>query len=161
MRIGYRAACVAVAAVTAGACAPSASAETITFDVPFSGLVPNPCTGEEMQVTGTQHFKATGSITLSGSKSQLETNLTGAKGIGVVTGARYVMNDQTSDMQHAEFDPFGNAQMTMENTTIMNRQGEGGALVMGDDWRLHVLTHLTISSGVTRSDKSDLRADCR
>jgi hypothetical protein len=160
MRIRSYAASVAIAAVTAGACASSASAETITFDVPFSGLVPNPCTGELMQVTGTQHFKETGSITLSGSKSQLEMNLTGAKGIGVVTGARYVMNDQTSSMDHAEFDPFGNAQMTMETSTLMNRQGESGALITGDDWRLHVLAHLTISNGVTRSNKSDIRGDC-
>ena len=161
MRIRSLTACMAVAAVTAGAGAASASAETITFDTPFSGLVPNECTGELVLVQGTVHTKATGSLSLTGSKSQLETNLTGAKGTGVVSGARYVMNDQVSHMQHAEFDPFGNVQETLENTTNLTRQGESGALMVGDDFRLHALTHLTVSNGVARSDKIDLRADCR
>jgi hypothetical protein len=138
----------------------SASAATITFDLPFSGLVPNDCTGEMVLVTGTTHVKQTDNSSPGGIKSQIETNLTGAKGTGTLTGARYVMNDQVSDMQHAEFDPFGNAQMTMENTTNLTRLGESGALVTGDDVRLHVLAHLTISNGVLRAQKFDLRADC-
>ena len=161
MRSRSYAACVAIAAVTAGVCASSASAETITFDVPVNGTVFNDCTAEFMLITGRQHFKVTDNSTLSGLKSQIEMNLTGVKGTGLVSGARYVMNDQISDMQHAEFDPFGNAQMTMENTTNMTRQGESGALLTGDDFRLHALAHLTVSNGVTRSQKSDLRADCR
>jgi hypothetical protein len=152
---------LAIACMAAvGSGAATASAATITFDVPFSGPVPNDCTGEVMLVTGTTHFKETGSISPSGTRAQLESNLTGAKGTGTLTGARYVMNVQTSDMQHAEFDPFGNAQMTMENTTNLTRLGESGALVTGDDVRLHVLAHLTISNGVLRAQKFDLRADC-
>ena len=143
----------------AGSGAATASAATINFDVPFSEPVVSSCTGDTVLVTGTMHFKATDNSSLAGTKSQLETNLTGAKGT-TVTGARYVMNDQVSDMQHAEFEPFGNAQMTMENTTILTRLGESGALVTGDDLRLHVLTHLTVTNGVTRAQKFDVRADC-
>jgi hypothetical protein len=149
-------ACMAVV----GSGAATASAATMTFDAPFSGLVPNDCTGETVLVTGTVHTKQTDNSSPAGIRSQMETNLTGAKGTGTVTGARYVMNDQVSDMQHAEFDPFGNAQMTMENTTNLTRLGESGALVTGDDVRLHVLAHLTISNGVLRAQKFDLRADC-
>jgi hypothetical protein len=136
----------------------SASAATITFDLPFSGLVPNDCTGEMVLVTGTTHVKQTDNSSPGGIKSQIETNLTGAKGTGTLTGARYVMNDQVSDMQHADL--FGDAQTTMENTTILTRQGESGALVTGDDLRLHVLAHLTVTNGVTRAQKFDLRTDC-
>jgi hypothetical protein len=150
---------LAIACMAAvGSGAATASAATITFDVPFSGPVPNDCTGEVMLVTGTTHFKETGSISPSGTRAQLESNLTGAKGTGTLTGARYVMNDQTSDMQHADL--FGDAQTTMENTTILTRQGESGALVTGDDLRLHVLAHLTVTNGVTRAQKFDLRTDC-
>jgi hypothetical protein len=152
---------LAIACMAAvGSGAATASAATITFDVPFSGPVPNDCTGEVMLVTGTTHFKETGSISPSGTRAQLESNLTGAKGTGTLTGARYVMNVQTSDMQHAEFDPFGNVQLTVENTIILTRQGESGALLTGDDFRLHAITHLTVTNGVTRAEKTDLRADC-
>jgi hypothetical protein len=146
--------------VAVGSSAGTASAATITFDVPFSGLVENTCTGEMVLVTGSTHVKQTDNSSLGGLKSQLEMNLTGAKGT-TVTGVRYVMNDQISDMQHADFDPLGNAQLTVENTTILTRQGESGTLVTGDDFRLHTIAHLTVANGVTRAEKTDLRADCR
>lgn len=160
MRIRSWMACMAVVAATCSAGAATASAATITFDVPVSGTVLNDCTGEMIAITGTQHFKVTDNSSLTGLKSQMEMNLTGAKGT-TMTGVRYVMNDQISDMQHAEFDPFGDAQLTMENSTILTRQGESGALVTGDDFRLHVLEHLTVTNGVTKSVNNDLRAECR
>jgi hypothetical protein len=156
--------CLAVVALAAGPGVASASAATINFDVPVTGIVENTCTGDMVAIDGTMHVKQTDNSSLSGLKSQIETNLTGVRGTAVsgpLTGARYVMNDQTSDMQHAEFDPFGNVQATTENTTILTRLGEGGALVTGDDFRLHVLLHLTVSNGVTRSSKTDLRSECR
>src|SRR4051812_31167088 len=128
---------------------------------PLSAMVVNDCTAEWVVITGTQHVKTTDNSSLAGLKYQIESNLTGVKGI-TASGARYVMNDQTSDMQHAEFDPFGEAgQVTMENTTIMNRQGENGALIAGDDFRLPVVAHLTVANGVAQPDKTDLQADCR
>ena len=142
----------------AGSGAATASAATTTFDVPFSGTVVSDCTGDTVLVTGTMHVKQTDNSSLDSLKSQIETNLTGAKGTGTLTGARYVMNDQVSDMQHADL--FGDAQTTMENTTILTRLGESGALVTGDDLRLHVLAHLTVTNGVTRAQKFDLRTDC-
>jgi hypothetical protein len=154
-------ACMAVVAAATGAGAATASAATVNFDVPVSGTVFNDCTAEWVTITGTQHVKVTDNSTAFELKSQIEMNLTGVKGTGVMSGARYVMNDQTSDMQHADFDPFGDAQLTIENSTILTRQGETGALLMGDDFRLHALTHLTVVNGVTKSDKTDLRADCR
>src|SRR4051794_14852930 len=132
MTIRSLTASLTVAAVAAGVGASSAPAATITFDVPFSGTVMNDCTGELATVSGTRHVKQTDNSSLTGIKSQIEMNLTGVKGV-TPTGVRYVMNDQTSDMQHADFDPFGNAEMTMEESTLLNRQGETGALLMGDD----------------------------
>jgi hypothetical protein len=159
MRIRSRTACCIAAVAAACAGATNASAATTNFDVPIAGPVLNECTGEWVVIQGTQHVKVTDNSSLTGLKSQIEMNLTGVKGT-TATGVRYVMNDQTSDMQHADFDPFGNAQLTMEESTLLNRQGESGALLMGDDFRLHVLAHLTVAHGVVTSQKNDLRADC-
>jgi hypothetical protein len=117
--------------------------------------------GNEDPVPDGLHGRRGCDSSLSGIKYQLESNLTGVTGTGTISGARYVMNDQTSDMQHADFDPLGNAQQTMEESTTLTRQGESGALLTGDDFRLHVLLHLTVSNGVPRADSYDLRADCR
>lgn len=160
MTIRSLTACVAIVAVASGVSASGAFAETTNLDVPVNGAVLNDCTGELITISGTQHIKSTGNLGLTGAKSQIELNLTGVKGT-TLTGVRYVMNDQSSDMQHADFDPFGSAQMTFEQSTILTRQGENGALVTGDDFQLRVLAHLTITNGVVTSDKSDLRADCR
>ena len=155
---------MAVVTVVLGAGAASASAETITFDVPIAGPVVNACTGETFYIDGTQHMKVTGSTSATGFKSQAEANLTGVTGT-TLTGVRYVMNDQTSTMDHEDFDPFaGDVQFTTETSTIMNRQGQtDGVLVTdpGDDWRLHVMIHFTVVNGVPTADKTDLRADCQ
>jgi hypothetical protein len=160
MRIRSLTACMVVAALTAGASASGALAATITFDLPVAGEVLNDCTGELVTINGTSHNKVTDNSSLSGLKYQIETNLTGVKGV-TAAGVRYVMNDQTSEMQHAEFDALGNVQLTIEQTTILTRQGESGELLTGDDFRLHVVTHLTVANGVPRADGFDLRADCR
>jgi hypothetical protein len=124
-------------------------------------MVTSSCTGEEVVITGTQHFSVSGNSSLDGLKAHVESNLVGVKGTALLSGARYVMADQISDMQHADFDPFGDAQVTMENSTVLTRLGETGPLPTGDDFRLHAFAHLTITNGVTRSEKTDLRADCR
>jgi hypothetical protein len=160
MRIRSWTACLAAVAVTAGPGVGNASAETINFDTPVAGPVTSECTGDTFVVNGMAHNKVTTNTSLTGSKSQIEVNLTGVTAT-TLTGVRYVMSQQSSDMQHADFDPFGSAQITIEETTNLTRQGEGGALVTGDDWRLHAVAHFTIVNGVVTADKTDLRADCR
>lgn len=165
MRFGSRTACMAVAAVLAGAVANPAHAATMNFDMPINGTATNSCTGEDLLIDGTVHVKVTDNSTVFGIKSQIEMNLTGLKATTLVTGARYVMNQQSSDMQHAEFDAFGDAQLTIEESTLMNRQRETNAGILltdpGDDFLLHTVTHLTVVNGVTKSSKLDIRADCR
>ncbi len=157
MRIRSWTACLAVATV-AGA-APNASAATITLSEPFAGVVPNDCTGEGFVAQGTVHVKSTDNSSLGGLKFQVETNLAGVKGTGLITGMRYVMTQQTSDMTHADAD---DAQITNEQTIIMTRQGETATLLTpGDDFQLHVITHLTVTNNVAKATKVDLRADCR
>src|SRR4051812_2575287 len=126
MRVRYLATCMAVATLSVGVSASSASAATTNLDMPVAGAVTNVCTGETVFIEGTAHMKSTDNSSLSGIKYQVEMNLTGVKGT-TATGVRYVMSDQTSNMSHAEFGPLGNAQQTVENTTNLTRQGESGA----------------------------------
>jgi len=151
---------MAVVAVAAGASASSAAAATFSFDSPVVGEVINDCTGEAFWIDGTAHYKVTDNSTLAGVKSHIEMNLTGVTGT-TATGVRYVMSQQSSDTQHADFDPFGSAQITLEQTINLTRQAESGALLTGDDFRLHSVAHLTVTNGVTTAEKTDLRADCR
>jgi hypothetical protein len=165
MRVRSWTACVAVAAMMVGAAAIPAQAATTNFDLPIDGTATNSCTGEELLIEGTAHVKVTDNSTLSGIKSQIEFNLTGLKATALVTGARYVMNQQSSAMQHEEFDALGDAQVTIEESTLMNRQQETTAGILltdpGDDFLLHSVIHLTVVNGFTKSSTFDLRADCR
>jgi len=161
MRTRAWVACMAVVAAACGVGAGTAAAATTTFSVPIAGPVTSSCTGEEFLIDGRMHVKQTDNTSPAGIKYQVEANLTGVTGTALLTGARYVMNDQTSDMGHAEFPPGGNVQQTFETSTILTRQGETGALLKGDDLRLHVLIHLTMSNGLMRADKLELRMDCR
>jgi hypothetical protein len=161
MRTGSLVACIAVVTAALGASAASASADTINFDVPISGVVTSDCTGEAIAISGTMHVKQTDNAALGGIKSQIEMNFTGITGTTVapVAGIKYVMNNQTSDMQHADVD---DAQITVESTMLLTRQRETGTFPLGgDDLRLHAITHFTVVNGVTKADKIDLRADCQ
>lgn len=161
MRTRVFAAYMAAGAVALGAGAASAAADTITFDLPVSGETTSDCTGEVIAINGTMHVKQTNNSALGGIKSQIETNLTGVMGTTVapVAGVKYVMNDQTTDIEHADLD---NVQMTVENTTNLIRQRETTTLPTGgDDLRLHAFTHFTVVNGVAKADKIDLRADCQ
>src|SRR4051794_5258166 len=102
------AALVAAAAVAAGLMAPSsAAATTITGSDPVAGTVTNTCTGEQVVIQGASHFKFTFNDTARGGQIEGEMNLTGVSGTALVSGARYVMNTQESDVSHFSFDPAG------------------------------------------------------
>ena len=161
MRVGSWMACMAIVVVAAGAGAANASAEVLANEsVPFAGSVPSLCPGfpELIAVEGTMHTKTAGSVSQDGdTKSQIETNITGVQGIGMLTLKKYVMNVQSSEMAHTEADPEGGMQATTQQTLILTRQGETGALLTGDDFRLHVIIHLTQNSnGVPTAGKVDL-----
>jgi hypothetical protein len=144
----------AVAAAT-GAGTATASAATVTFDVPFTAAITSTCTGELITVQGTTHTKETNNASLSTPlKYQIEINSSGVQGT-TLSGVRYVMNSQYSEMQHADFD---DAQGTIEQTINLTRQGE--SFLLPDDLRFHILTHVTIVNGVAKADKFDIRDDC-
>ena len=156
MRIRSWTACMAVVAAATGAGATTASAATETFDVPYSAAFMSSCTGEFITLAGTTHTKATSNASLSTPiKYQIEINSTGVQGT-TLSGVRYVMNDQYSEMQHADFD---DAQGSIEQTINLTRQGDN--FLLPDDLRFHILTHVTVVNGFAKADKFDIREECR
>jgi hypothetical protein len=143
------------------AAGPAAADPAITFDQPISGVVVNSCTGEPVAIEGKLHTKQSGSVTATGIKYQIEMNLAGVKGV-TPAGARYVETTQSTDVSHAEFDPGGNVQQNLEMSDHLIRLGEDRSFVMGDDFYLKVLAHLTVNAnGVPTVSRYDLRSDCR
>jgi hypothetical protein len=163
MKIRFLAACLASIIGGAGLVAGSASAATtISGSDPFGGTVDNTCTGDMVVVQGTAHFKFTFNSTATGGQTEGEMNLTGVTGTAPLSGARYVMNTQSSDVSHFSFDPLGHDVEQVEMDQILNRLGNDGLFVLGDDLYVRVLAHLTVNAnGVPTVDRYDVSGDCR
>jgi len=80
-------------------------------------------------------------MTLNGrTNTTTEFNLEAAKGVGVITGARYVETAETSQMWNRDLDSF----------------------VLGDDSYTMVLMHYTVNAnGTTTVDRVDVTITCR
>jgi hypothetical protein len=157
MRVRSWVVCLAV--ILFAAAAPNASATTTTFSTPFAMPLTS-CTGDEVLLQGTQHFKFTFDPTvIDGLKYQVEINTAGVSG-QTVTGVKYVYKDQSSEMNHSDVD---DAQMTFEQTINMVRQGETSGLIPGDgdDLQFKILTHFTATNGMPKADQFEFRSDCR
>jgi hypothetical protein len=163
MKIRSLAACLASAAAVAGlAAADAAAATTLTGSDPVSGMVTNTCTGDGVLIQGTSHFKFTFNDTSTGGQTEVEMNLTGVSGVAPLSGARYVMNTQSSEVSHFSFDPTGHDVEQVEMDQLLNRQGNDGTFVLGDDLYVRVLAHLTVNAnGVPTVDRYAVSGDCR
>ncbi|HEY8785558.1 MAG TPA: hypothetical protein VIN63_03695 [Candidatus Limnocylindria bacterium] len=114
---------------------------TIEQRIPLAGGNTNDCTGEFFTITGYFHTQVHLSMTLNGrTNTTTEFNLEAAKGVGVITGARYVETAETSQMWNRDLDSF----------------------VLGDDSYTMVLMHYTVNAnGTTTVDRVDVTITCR
>jgi hypothetical protein len=69
----------------------SAGGATSNETVPFTITVPNPCTGEEVVVTGKMHML----VVSNDNKFEITTNWTDTTGIALVSGTKYQANETT------------------------------------------------------------------
>jgi hypothetical protein len=164
MRIRFWASLAAPAAVAVclGGAPAAIAATTITGSDPVSGTVENTCTGDTVVIQGTSHFKFTFNSTSTGGQTEAEMNLTGVSGTAPLSGARYVMNTQSSEVSHFSFDPTGHDVEQVEMDQLLNRLGNGGQFVLGDDLYVRVLAHLTVNAnGVPTVDRYSVSGDCR
>jgi len=157
---------VIVAALLLVAVVPStASADTgVTFEqrVAFAGFETNACTGEEFYATGYFHIKTHQSVSLDGRlNTTTEFNFEDIKGIALVTGATYIEAAETSSSWQRDFD-FVPQSSTYEDDVVMNRLGENGTFVLGDDLYQKVLMHYTVNAnGTLTANQFDIDLRCR
>lgn len=145
----------------AGVGAPQfAVASTVNQITPFGAVTANPCTGEDVLVTGDLHSKF--HLTLQPDLSvntETTVNTQNTQAVGLVTGARYVAKEEFSQA----FQSIGQATSwkVIEADLHMVRSGETG-LVPDDDWMVHMHFQITFNAGGTLTvNNFDLRDECR
>ena len=132
------------------------NANTTTMEVPVDSTGPDPCTGEDVHVTGTEEVSTT--VTMSATRAHLVGHARGhLVGVGLTSGAMYtaiVMADVTSNI---DIDPVTN---TGEATIIANGLLIGqGSLA---NQFIYTLAHLTIdANGNTAVIFTNVRMGCQ
>jgi hypothetical protein len=148
--------------LTAWTAAPVGASSAVTAKEPFSEVLFNPCTAELFIAEGEIHMKTQESISLDGKLHiALESNLQNVKGVGLTTGARYVVQQVLAEHTNADSDlaPFSTNSNFLEHYI---RQGEDGSLVEDDDFFLWIRLHLTVNAtGVPTAERMEFEFDCR
>jgi len=136
-----------------------AEAFTSNETVPFTTVMDQPCTGEPMQWSGEIHTQDHVTVQPDGSSnSETTVNTQNTQAEGLLTGARYVAEQELS--QTFQDIPPGST-FTFEFDLHMIRSGETGAVV-GDDFIVHMLAHFTVNAkGVPTASNIDLRPECK
>jgi hypothetical protein len=146
VRIRSRAAASAAAMLACGIIAATANAAATTLAEPFVTEMIS-CTGEPVVLEGTIHTKTTVNLPPSGGgMTSTEINLSGVTGTGMLSGARYVDSRQYTETSRFSPDPTGGSTGTVEFSEVLNRQGEDGLLVVGDDLHARLLVHVTFNA---------------
>ncbi len=145
-------------ALAAGMALAQATTEKFNERIPFSGVLFNPCTGEEVLFEGTQHllfhrtedasggfhFKGHGNFQLKGESA---------------SGAKYVAHGISND--HIKFDVFSESagNFTFPQTLQFIRQGSETA---EDDFQQKVLFHVTVNAnGEVTSLVDQFESECK
>jgi hypothetical protein len=145
------------------AVAPAAMAEAVSTTVPFMFSVANPCTAEDLLVSGNLHFLVSGTLSASGmAQSHLQTSLQGAQATGILTGARYQVPLSETDSDELDTTDAAPFNVTQERIVQFVRVGEDGTFVFGDDFYEHFLVHATVNAnGVVTVDDFTTDTRCR
>ena len=112
-----------------------------------------------MQWSGEIHTQDHVTVQPDGSSnSETTVNTQNTQAEGLLTGARYVAEQELS--QTFQDIPPGST-FTFEFDLHMIRSGETGAVV-GDDFIVHMLAHFTVNAkGVPTASNIDLRPECK
>ena len=142
---------ILLAVTTAGA--------AVTTSTPFTGSTLNTCTGELVNYAGVQH--TTTRVSTNGDRMHfgITEHLSGVTAT-TVTGARYAMTATQTGSSNFESDGAP-SEFTSARTLILTRLGEDGSFIAGDDLRLHVVAHMTVSAnGQITADFEKTRIEC-
>jgi hypothetical protein len=120
--------------------ASSAAADTVSQTTPMTYNGTNPCTGEDFTGTGSVTFTESSSLGTDGfMHSHVSTRINGLKAVTILTGKKYVVQDDEFD----EFNFVGADEETFDLTVHYIRQGEDGTFILGDDFYYKLHTHIT------------------
>jgi hypothetical protein len=135
---------------------------TVEQRVPLAGGNTNDCTGEFFSITGFFHTKVHMSTTLDGRmNTTTEFNLESVKGVVVATGVTYVETAETSTMWNRDLDSVPQTS-NYESHVLMNRLGEDGSFIAGDDSYSKVLMHYTVNAnGTVTVQRAEFTFECR
>lgn len=135
-----------------------AEATTDQSFVPLTFVGFNPCNGDLMEVTTTLHFKVHTTFQPDGSRnSELEVNTQNTQAQDLVTGAKYVAEQEISISDQRI--PPGST-FTFELSFHLIRSGETG-LLLDDDLMEHGVVHITINAnGTVTVDNVHGRSEC-
>jgi hypothetical protein len=151
---------VVTTAVALTVCAGAGAAETRTA---ISQMFTNPCTGEMFVAQGTLTMRSDFRVGSDGRLHEtFHFNLHGTTAKGVITGAKYVVQEQVNQGINADADAAPSTQHHIFKQHYV-RAGETGELLEEDDFYLWFHIHLTINSnGVPTSMKLETAEDvCR
>jgi hypothetical protein len=140
---------------------PSALGATIVnAKTPFAATTLSDCTGELVALVGEMHTLVRFGESGDRQHFGFDVHITGVKGTGLPSGARYVEMDVQNTQ--ANVTPLGQQEFTAERTMNLTRLGEDKTFGDGDDMRVHVVAHMTVdANGVVRVDKTDATNECR
>ena len=151
---------VVTTAVGLTICAGAGAAETRTA---ISQMFTNPCTGEMFVAQGTLTMRSDFRVGSDGRLHEtFHFNLHGTTAKGVITGAKYVVQEQVNEGINADADAAPSTQHHIIKQHYV-RSGENDVLFEDDDFYLWFRIHLTINSnGVPTSMKLETAEDvCR
>jgi hypothetical protein len=140
-----------LAALAAAAPASAGPALAQTMVTPYAGI--NPCTGEAITGTGTEHFLLSENLSASGViQSDLNVRLDGLQAVSD-TGKKYVVQDT---FEH-DFVFGGADEESFDVVAHYVRVGEDGSFILGDDFYEYMRTHITANdNGVVTASKIDM-----
>jgi len=132
------------------------NANTTTMDVAVDSIGPDPCSGEDVEVTGTEEVSAT--VTMTATRAHLVGHARGhLDGIGLTSGASYVANVKADVTADIDIDPVTN---TGETTIIASGLLIGQGSIPNQV--IESLVHVTINAnGNVTATVSDVRMGCQ
>jgi hypothetical protein len=143
--------------------------EEINARLPYEAVLPNPCTGELVALTGFTHVLVQTSTSTSGMiHVAAESNIESAQGFSVDRygnpiegGAQYIQTQSISDHSNVDVDTFP-SNLNVESSARLTRLGEGGVLIENDDFytRVQVVVVVNANERVT-VQITEVTADCR
>ena len=139
-----------VALVSTLGLAAGADATGTETRTPFTAPFENPCTGEPFTATGFVHITSDFTIGTDGSlHDQYHLNLEGVTAKGLVSGVKYVVEQEWNDGTNADDDHMTMHHIFKEHYVRAREDGTPVVGAAGDDFYVYFHLHITVNANGT------------